>query len=134
MALITYKIFKNTIDAHLLKSKLESEGVICYLFNEQMISMKPNYIDSDGGIKLKLNDFDLEKAQRIYLQLNPTIKNDVQPHNEVCVRCESHQSPKNYTFKQFIITFRALLSAVFAISTNKKNNCKICGAALAKNS
>lgn len=33
--MVTLKTFDNLVDAHLLKTKLESEGVTCFLFDEK---------------------------------------------------------------------------------------------------
>ena len=47
----TLKIFENPIDAHLLKTKLESEGIDCYLIDENTVSVMPLYNITVGGIK-----------------------------------------------------------------------------------
>ena len=65
MALVTIKTFDNSIDAHMLRSRLENEGIGCYLFDENVVSLNPLYNVTVGGIKLKINDFDVEKAQVI---------------------------------------------------------------------
>lgn len=127
MALITVKVFKHSIDAHLVKSKLESEGIVCYLFDEHATTIKPNYIDSDSGIKLKINDFDLEKAKFIYNQINPNDAGAEHLDTFKCARCESN---KKSGLKQFILTFLGLLLAVFSFRVNRKTHCQNCGARL----
>jgi len=41
MKLVTLKTFDNSIEAHLLKVKLESEGIRCFIFDENIVSMNP---------------------------------------------------------------------------------------------
>ena len=68
MGLITFKTFDNSIDAHILKIKLESEGITCFLFDEHMVSVNPLYSQLIGGIKLKINEEDLIHAKNIVLE------------------------------------------------------------------
>jgi hypothetical protein len=65
MELITLKTFHNPIDAHLFKTRLESEGILCFLFDENMVSLNPFYNYMMGGIKLKINKLDLERVEEI---------------------------------------------------------------------
>ncbi|MCU0439620.1 MAG: DUF2007 domain-containing protein [Raineya sp.] len=69
MELLTIKTFDNPIDAHLYKSKLESGGVLCFLFDENMTSIYPTYGTLIGGVKLKINQKDWEKAKIVLLEL-----------------------------------------------------------------
>lgn len=69
MELLTIKTFDNAIDAHLYKSKLESGGVLCFLFDENMNNIYPTYGNLIGGIKLKINLKDWEKAKIVLLEL-----------------------------------------------------------------
>ncbi len=58
MKLVTVQTFDNAIDVALLKSKLESEGVICYVFDEYTVTINPLLSNGIGGIKLKINEND----------------------------------------------------------------------------
>ncbi|MFZ6052559.1 putative signal transducing protein [Halocola ammonii] len=62
MPLITIKTFETPIEAHLLKVKFESEGVPCYLFDEEIVQLNPIYNVATGGVKLKVHEGDLQKA------------------------------------------------------------------------
>jgi hypothetical protein len=72
MELITFRTFNNPIDAHLARTKLESEGILSFLFDEHMMAFNPFYNSALGGVKLKINKMDLEKAEEI---LNDTENN-----------------------------------------------------------
>lgn len=54
MELITLKTFDNSIEAHLMKSKLKSENIVCFLFDENIVGLNPVYNIAVGGIKLKV--------------------------------------------------------------------------------
>ena len=62
MGLITVKIFDNAFEAHLLKTKLENEGIPCYLFDENIVGLNPFYNFAVGGIKLKISEQDKEQV------------------------------------------------------------------------
>jgi len=53
MELVTFKTFNNPIEAHLCKTKLESEDILYFIFDENMVSLNPFYNYMLGGIKLK---------------------------------------------------------------------------------
>ena len=73
MKLVTVRTFDNSIEAHLLKSKLESENILCYLFDENIVGLNPLYNITVGGIKLKVNEFDLDKASIIIQQVDEAV-------------------------------------------------------------
>lgn len=127
MALITVKIFDNTIDAHLLKSKFESEGIVCYLINEHSVTTNNKSHSGGCGIQLKIHDFDFKRAEKIYLELNPSEDNRIAS----CAKCGSTEtttiSPKKSGFKFFVSTFLTLLLAIFTLSSKKKLYCNNCG-------
>lgn len=62
MKLVTLRTFQYAIDAHLLKSKLESEGIPCFLIDENMATMLPHHSMLSGGIKLKVPESHMEEA------------------------------------------------------------------------
>ena len=64
MTLVTVKTFDNSMDAHLLKSRIESEGVRCFLFDDETVTMNPLFAQAIGGIKLKVNQRDLFCCKR----------------------------------------------------------------------
>lgn len=131
MRLVTFKTFDNPIDAHLLKTKLESENVMCYLFDENIVGLNPLYNLTVGGIKLKVNESDLDKASKLVQEVdNATIMND---EGEIlsCPRCNSTKIYSN--FKSFRGTkglFSILLTillVVYPIYYKTVKRCKECG-------
>jgi hypothetical protein len=68
LKLLTAKVFDNAIEAHLWKTKLESEGLICFLFDENVVSTQLAYANALGGIKLKIREQDVERVKQIFLE------------------------------------------------------------------
>lgn len=116
MKLITAKIFDNPIDAHLLKTKLESEGVNCFLFDEHTVSIDPLYSNAIGGIKLKISAADIEKTREI---LNEIEKTPYTNDNHVIVKCPNCSSHNLYagfkSMKGLKGTFSIILSFLLMI-------------------
>ncbi len=69
MKLIVIKTVFTTVEAHLIKSKLESEGIPCALFDENMVGLHPFYDVSIGGIKIKVHEENQQKAAEILNEL-----------------------------------------------------------------
>lgn len=56
----------NTINANLIKTKLESEGIPCYLFNEYSTNLLPHFFNLLGsGVQVVVHKNDLERAKAI---------------------------------------------------------------------
>jgi len=131
MSLITLKTFDNSIDAHILKSKLESEGIVCYLFDEHTVTMNPLYNVTVGGIKLKINESDLELAQEIYnsIQITPFTNDE-----NAAIKCPRCQSTELYSdFKSMkgpnviVSAFTSFFFLLFPLFYKSVYKCKKCG-------
>lgn len=96
MGLITFKTFDNSIDAHILKVKLESEGIVCYLFDEHIVSVNPLYSNLVGGIKLKINEEDLVHAKNILRELEETPYTNEEDLAVTCPNCQSTKLKSGY--------------------------------------
>ena len=70
--MITIKTFDNPVEAHILKSRLESEGIHCYLFDENIVTLNPLYNQMTGGIKLNIMESDISKANEILTEIEKT--------------------------------------------------------------
>lgn len=109
MGLITFKTFDNSIDAHILKIKLESEGITCFLFDENIVSVNPLYSNLVGGIKLKINEEDLSHARNIVLELEETPLTTEDNEIIACPKCQSTKIESGYKSMRSI---GAVLSAI----------------------
>ena len=131
MGLVTFKTFDNSIDAHILKIKLESEGITCFLFDENIVSVNPLYSQLIGGIKLKINEEDVIHAKNILLELEQTPYTTDDEQVIACPKCQStriesgHRSMKSVgAVISAIISF---LLVIFPLYRKNVYKCLDCG-------
>jgi len=53
MSLITLRTYRTASEVNLMKATLEMQGITCYIFDENMVTMNALYSQALGGIKLK---------------------------------------------------------------------------------
>lgn len=68
--LITLVEFTDWTHAHIVKGRLESEGIPCVLLNENMNNILPMGNFAFGGIQLKVRLSDAHRAFDIYNETN----------------------------------------------------------------
>lgn len=131
MELITIKTFDNLIEAHLLKSKLESEIIKCYLFDENIVGLNPLYNITVGGIKLKINKADMEKATLIINETEESALTNEQGEAIKCPNCKSEEIYSGFKsmkgVKGVISAITSFLLMVFPIYFRIAYRCKNCG-------
>ncbi|AEA44462.1 putative signal transducing protein [Fluviicola taffensis] len=131
MGLITFKTFDNSMDAHILKIKLESEGIVCFLFDEHIVSVNPLYSNLVGGIKLKINEEDLIHAKNIVLELEQTPYTTDDEKIIACPKCESKHIESGYkSMKSIGAVFSAITSFllfIFPVYRKTVYKCLDCG-------
>ena len=72
MELITLKVFDSPIEAHILRSKLESEDIESFVFDEHSVGINMLYAQAIGGVKLKIRETDSERALSVLEEINNT--------------------------------------------------------------
>lgn len=128
MSLLTVKVFQNSVDAHLFKSKLESKGINCYLFDENINAMNMLYGVAVGGIKVKISAKDTQKVQKILQEL----ENQKKATNIFikCPVCESTEHYKNFVsikgWKAFLAAVLAFLTFSYPVYQKTVFKCKEC--------
>ena len=116
MALTTLTTFGNFIEAHLLKSKLESEGIACFLLDEHMVTLNPLYNVTIGGIKLKVDEKDQERALEIINEIGATAITDEEGREVDCPNCGSNNLASGViSMRGMKGIFSALISFLFMI-------------------
>jgi len=130
MALTTIKTCYSQIDAHILKNMLEGEGIECILFDYNIVSINPLYSNAVGGIKLKIQEEDKEKAMVILAELAE--KPFLDKNNEV-ISCPKCQSQKLYSYFNSMNDAKGVLAAItsimlisFPLYTKSVYRCKEC--------
>lgn len=116
MELVTVKTYDNLIEAHLMTAKLESEGVQSYLFDAEIVGLNPIYSAAVGGIKVKVNQQDLEKVKLIYKELEEKPYTDDNNQVVACPNCESTSIiPGFKTFKSVKGVLAIIASFLFVL-------------------
>ena len=131
MELITIKTFDNSIEAHIMKSKLESENIMCFLFDENIVALNPLYNITVGGIKLKVNKLDIDKATEI---IEETSKSALTNELGEIIKCPSCESDDIYSgfksmkgTKGIVSVIISFLFMAFPIYYKTVYKCKKCG-------
>ena len=68
MQYIPVKTFDSYITAHIWLNKLLNENIDCYLKDEYTVTIDPILSNAVGGIKLCVNDSQLQQAQKLIFQ------------------------------------------------------------------
>lgn len=65
MALVTLRSYRDPIDAELAKLRLEDAGIPAVILDQHLASIQWLYSQAIGGVKLKVDDADLDEAERL---------------------------------------------------------------------
>jgi len=121
--LVTIGTYTTSADAYIVKGLLESAGVTCYIFDENMNFM---YSQAVGGIKLKVPSSQRILAIEILSQNQKSVSEELSEEKYECPRCGSLET--EYKKSSIIISFLAsLLFAIPVPPVKKKLKCKVCG-------
>lgn len=125
--LVTLASFDNSIDAHLLRTKLENEEIPCFIFDENMVTLNPLNNLTVGGVKVKVMEENLDAARNIleHISAQP-IQNDDGTFL-ACPKCgSSHITPgvKTTTFVGFVLYI--LMLGMYPLDMKTKFYCQQC--------
>lgn len=92
--LATIGTFSQSAEAHVLKTKLESEGIPAFVGDEHTVTMNWLYSNAIGGVRLQVRESDVEKAleilglkgEELSLEVDELDDEDEEPH---CPNCNS---------------------------------------------
>lgn len=119
---ITIKIFTYSHEAAVIVSRLESEGIECFLKDELTAQVNPFYSNAIGGIKLQVRESDKDIATEILkgednyeeevnqsFQQNSLLKSK-NKNTVVCPTCNSSEevSKPQFSGRAFAISFLLL--------------------------
>ena len=129
--LVTIATYSGAIDAHMAKNKLESEGILSFLFDENMVSLNPLYNISVGGIKLKTLASDADKALEILHSMDALPYTNGQDVPISCPRCGSEDLSYAYDSRSKLKNFGGFLLGLITFSlpllAKDKYKCGRCG-------
>jgi len=98
--------FEFSTEAHVVKSKLDSEGINTLLMDEKTIDSDPLISNAIGGVKLLVFNDDFEKAVKIYNEIR-VYQKDENGNDLHCISCNSTRiliaplNRKNFFFMLF---------------------------------
>jgi hypothetical protein len=131
MSLITIKTFENAVEAHLLRLKLENEGIQCFLVDENTVSLNPLFNIAIGGIKLRIDESDEAKAQELIAEMENAAFLDEDEQIIACPKCLSTDLYTNFKSmkgaKGVMSAIVSFLFMVFPIYYKSVYKCKACG-------
>ena len=136
LKLTTVASFTDIIDAQLLKARLESSGIECFIADEYTVAINWLYSNFIGGVKVQVSEEDLERAKEI-IDEKPVISEtpESQTKNastDVCPKCGSSSVYyEKYARKKAFIAFLFLGLPVPFLK--RKWKCYTCGHEWCKN-
>ncbi len=129
MKLKSLKTFDNLIEAPLLKTKLESENIYCFLQDEYLVATNPLYSFAVGGIKLQVKTTDYNTALAILKE--DDLKSLTSDSSEKCINCGHNVFYHNYKsvkgLKGFLSMLFSFLFQTYPVYYKNVHKCKNCG-------
>ena len=101
----TAAIYTNPIEAHIVRGRLEAEGIPAYVIHEYHIWANWFYSSALGGVKVQVNATDALKAKETIINLENDEFEKILEENEgpfqalICPKCES-KSIKEYRWNE----------------------------------
>jgi hypothetical protein len=120
IVLVTVATFPEAIEAHIFRSRLESEGIPSMLADENIVSNQPWHSIAYGGVKLRVRQQDRERAAEIIAEIRGLQRLEL-------ARCPVCQSDK-IEVKRNGNLFKMVLTLLFGIpGQENKRTCLTCG-------
>lgn len=116
---VTIAAFEYVADVQILKGKLESEGIMVFLRDENTLNSDPLISNAIGGVKLQVYTSDKEKALKIYNAIRSYAIDD-EGNAIVCPNCKAKKSEAYYERK-------SIFHKLFPFFEKRKYKCLECG-------
>ena len=108
--IVVFRKFDSSIEANIVKAKLDAYGVPCFLTEENMANLYPGTSTlMNFNVRLHLFSRDLENAKHILEETHLEIDDSLLPK---CPRCASKRLERDFP-KKFSLTFAAALNILF---------------------
>lgn len=111
LELLAIRTFETGIDAHILRTKLASEGIQSFIFDENIVTLNPLYNLVVGGIKVMVAQADFVRAQQIIAKIDATSPTD---ENGQVINCPTCGSTELYHAFKSMRGFTGFLSAILS--------------------
>lgn len=116
--------FSLPIEAHVARTKLESEGIECHIADEHIVRMDWFYSNAVGGVKLQVREEDFEVALEALSHRPPLEVVQAEDHN-ACPKCRSISVDYDTPVRRF--AFLALFLGLPFPYLRRKLKCHSCG-------
>ena len=123
--IIVFKQFENSIDANIVKTKLDAYGIPCFLTEENLANLYPGQSFNVFNIRLHLFSKDEERARQITDESNLMV---VDEQIATCPQCHSSKLERDFP-KKLTVKLSSLASFLFLgifFSKQKVYRCQEC--------
>ena len=112
--IVVFRSFDSTIDANIIKSKLDAYGIQCFLTDENLSNLYPGVGSVFGAFRVRLHVFanDVSEATRILSESHLQLDADSIAR---CPRCHSEKVERDFSKKMTSKIFPALVIALFGV-------------------
>lgn len=114
----TLGAFSYPADVQIIKGKLESEGILVFLKDENTLISDPLISDAIGGVKLQVYEKDRERAIEIYNEIRNYALDD-EGNPIICPNCKAQKSEVYYKRK-------GIFYKLFPFFEKRKYRCTQC--------
>jgi len=74
--IVTFETYYNIMEAEIIRTRLEANGIHCFITDESLGVLYPVYNQGGGGIKLKVFARDVEKCREILAEQTDLLPGD----------------------------------------------------------
>lgn len=131
--LVTITSYSEPIEAHIVKGRLEAEGITAFIANEYHISVAWFLSSALGGVKILVHKQDQNKAENIIKSLRDgEYEKDLEKEinvieSNICPNCGSEDYLSKFSLPLLLLVWLSLgLAVIFPIRRNK-HTCVECG-------
>jgi len=131
--IITFETFYDPMLAQIIRTKLEANGIPCFISDENLGPLYPMYNQGAGGIKLKIFARDLERCKQLVAEDSELPQNfEVEPGSDnvvICPFCGStntYYEPPNTEKTTWIDDMVSAVDAINPLHADKNWHCNDC--------
>jgi predicted RNA-binding Zn-ribbon protein involved in translation (DUF1610 family) len=131
--IVTFDTYYDPMLAQIIRTRLEDNGIPCFVVDENLGTLYPAYNATAGGIKVKIFARDMEKSKAIIAEDDTTnvesLTEDEIENSVFCPHCGSNKVQYGLAEKPNKGWFGKLFSAVGLSEINAKHqfHCFNCG-------
>lgn len=129
--MITIKTFLDSIEANIVKGRLESEGIPALLIDENTVNTYWIYAQAIGGIRLQVQEIHVAKALAVLNENQAKMyalkNNENDNKGETCCPICSSSDIRLNKYSKSLFGFSWLLIGFPLLIPNKKYHCFNCG-------